>query len=707
MRRTDGQVRTTACPAGPQPTLPVPQASVPTGAASAAGSSSAAGLRLRYRTRPAKAAGRAQTDGELTPIRVRKSGLALALLALALTGGCAQIRERIGLGGPEPGPMPVELPTASAFLGIDRVLRAPEAADGVFERLSFPDSLGSGRLLPGDSALVLDMAGPGVVRRIRLTLASDDPHYLRRLALRMYWDDEEEPSVNVPLGDFFGNGFDRRPYSALPMGASSSGLYSYLAMPFLRHARIVLVNGTGMTVEALGFDADVQVEAELAAPVATFHAEWSRDLRLRANRPHRVADIEGAGWFVGTSLSAQGYDGNLAFLRGGERIRIDGRTVRQTVTPDYVSDPSVANKEAFTGAFQGIVLRDDQRGRIAAYRWHLPDPIPFRSALRLELERAPTDRESADFATVAYWYQTEPHRPLPRLPSPGERKVPEVLIPSAAIYRDDLKLEGTGAGTVRLTIPAPRPDRYEVVVYPEASPGAAPPTVSVRETGRPKLSLDVNPPGAERGDVLPGVVVDTVAVVGRSVELELAAQGGIALPAAVHLRPVPRWAKEWWVIGPWPSAASSQSNPSPALDSVWGPELDPDPLQSYRLPAGALTVWEAADADALGILSLDSHFSPGDESSAYAQAFVRSPDDRRATLLLAAAEPYQLWVNGQPALERRVGDAARRGEQEVPTILRTGWNQVLIKVADAGRGGGIMLRVADPRGEHRWARYPG
>jgi len=600
----------------------------------------------------------------------------------------------------------MEPPTAAAFLGIDRILQAPEAADGRFERVSFPNSIGGGRILPGDSAIVLDVAGPGVVRRIRLTLASDDPHYLRRLALRMYWDDEQEPSVNVPLGDFFGNGFDRRPYSALPMGSSNGGFYSYLALPFLTHARIVVVNGTGMEVEALGFDTDVQLEPELAAPVATFHAEWSRDLRLRADQPHLVADIEGTGWFVGTSVSAQGYDSTLAFLKGEEHLRIDGHTIRPTTTPDYIGDPEMENREAFAGAFHGVVLRDDKLGRIAAYRWHLPDPIPFRSSFRFDLEGAPTDRETADFATVAYWYQTEPHRPLRRLPSPGERKVPEVLIPSAAVYRDDLDLAGTGVGTVRLTIPAPRPDLYEVVVYPEASPGSAPPTVGVRDTGRPKRTLNVNPPGAEQGDVLPSMVVDTVAVAGRAVELELSAEGGIALPAAVHLRPVGSWAREWWVVGPWPSAGSSGTNPSPALDSVWGPELDPDPFQIYRLPTGRFTGWQAADADAMGMLSLDAYSPTSDEVSAYAQAFVRSPDDRAATLLLAAAEPYQMWVNGQPALERRVRNSTPAGEQEVPAFLRTGWNQVLIKLADVQGGLGLMLRVADPRGEYRWGRNP-
>ena len=459
-------------------------------------------------------------------------------------------------------------------------------------------------------------------------------------------------------------------------------------------------------VEALGFDADVQLETELADPVATFHAEWSRDPRPRANQSHVVADIRGAGWFVGTSMSAQGYDSTLAFLRGEERLRIDGRPIRQTSTADYINDSGTTEGGTFAAAFHGVVLRDDELGRIAAYRWHLPDPIPFRSSLRLELERGPADREGTDFATVAYWYQTEPHQPFPPLPSPGERKVPELLIPSGAIYRDDLDLFGTGAGTLRVTVPTPRPDRYELVVYPEASPGSAPPIVGVRGQGRPKRALDVSPSGAEPGDVLPGVIVDTVAVAGSSVEMELAAEGGIALPAAIHLRPIRHWAREWWVVGPWPNAAPGDSDPSPALDSVWGPELDPDPLQSYRLPNGGLSGWQAAEASAAGILRLGTQMPPGDQVSWYAQAFLSSPDDRSATLLLAADDPYQLWVNGQVARKQRARTAAPAYEQEVPTFLRAGWNQVMIKLAGAGAGWGLKLRAADPHGELRWARNP-
>ena len=83
---------------------------------------------------------------------------------------------------------------------------------------------------------------------------SRDPHYLRRISLKMYWDDEQAPSVQAPLGDFFGNGFDKSHYAALPAGVSSGGFYFYLPMPFRKSARIVVENGTGMSIDAFYYN---------------------------------------------------------------------------------------------------------------------------------------------------------------------------------------------------------------------------------------------------------------------------------------------------------------------------------------------------------------------------------------------------------------------------------------------------------------------
>ena len=113
---------------------------------------------------------------------------------------------------------------------------------GEFLHVSSYDTTGGNRdrleIAAGDTAVLLDVRGPGVIRRIWITVSSRDPHYLRRIALKMYWDDESTPSVLAPLGDFFGNGFDRRHYAALPMGVSSGGFFAFGGRFRLREAHL-------------------------------------------------------------------------------------------------------------------------------------------------------------------------------------------------------------------------------------------------------------------------------------------------------------------------------------------------------------------------------------------------------------------------------------------------------------------------------------
>src|SRR5690606_13470597 len=178
-----------------------------------------------------------------------------------------------GALGLVPPPQPAADPTAP-FAGLNRLLAPPAEEDGRYERVTFPGGGASLTVAPGDSAVLLDLAGPAVVRRIRISLLSPDPHWLRRVALRMYWDDEPEPSVHVPLGDFFASPFERRPYASLLTGADGEAFYAWLPMPFARRGRIVLENGTELPLEGLSFDAEVETEAALAEPVATLHAWW-------------------------------------------------------------------------------------------------------------------------------------------------------------------------------------------------------------------------------------------------------------------------------------------------------------------------------------------------------------------------------------------------------------------------------------------------
>jgi len=533
-------------------------------------------------------------------------------------------------------------------------------------------------LAPGDSAVLLELEGPGIIRQMWMTVASSDPHYLRRISLRMYWDEEENPSVDVPLGDFFGNGFQKTHYTALPMGVSSGGFYVYLPMPFLRRARILAVNGTGAVVDAFYFNANVELDVDLPEPLATFHAAWNRDARTTSTMPHRILEARGAGHLVGVSLNAEGYENGYGFLEGDEIFTVDGEFRGQgTGTEDYFNGGWYFQDGPFAAPYHGVVMMDPEKGRVAAYRWHLPDPVRFHDSIRVEIEHGHGNAVLADYATVAYWYQTEPHLTLPPLPPPDDRRVMEIKVPPGAVPADSLTLTDQGDGTRTLGVPMPRPDRYDLWVFPRAPDGR---------------------PGEG------GIARRDVAVAEGSLEYEV--PPGEPLPYALLPVPVRQWATDWLVVGPFPNPQRVGSEYSPALDSVYRPEEDPDPSRSYPVMGGHRASWLPVEGDGDGYVRLNPHFDPNDHVAAYAQAFLFSPDLRDVILLLGADDAHQLWVNGEERSLRQGRNVSVPDELEVPVRLHAGWNRILLKVADLDGGWGFHLRVADPAAALRWRRDP-
>jgi len=550
---------------------------------------------------------------------------------------------------------------------------------GEFHHVSSFDTTGGNRdrfeIAPGDSAVLLDLEGSGVIRRLWITVASRDPDYLRRIALKMYWDGEDSPSVAVPLGDFFGNGFEKTHYTALPMGVSSGGFYSYLPMPFTRGARIVAENGTGQVIDAFYFNASVERGGDPPEPVATFHAEWNRDPRTTSPKPHTVLEARGAGHLIGVSLNGEGYDNSYWYLEGDEIFWVDGEFRGQgTGTEDYFNGGWYFQDGPFAGPYHGVVLMEPERGRVAAYRWHLPDPVRFQDSLRVELEHGHGNEVVADFSTVAYWYQTEPHRPLTLLPPPDDRRVLGVKIPPGAALADSLVALEAPEGGWRIQLPVPRPDRYDVWAYPGGP------------DGRPDRPIRLD---------------QSVSVTDSTMEVGWAQAG--SPPAALHAVPVPQWATEWMMAGPFPNPQQIGSEYSAALDSVFAPEEDPDPALSYRLPSGETGQWLRVSGDSTGYVRLNPHFEPNDWVAAYAQAYLYSPTARGGVLLLGADDAHQLWVNGELVSTRQGRNISVADQLVVPVTWAAGWNRVLLKVADLDGGWAFHLRAADPSGELRWA----
>lgn len=586
----------------------------------------------------------------------------LALVAFGfLVGGCSEGREDPG------GPW-------------DHLL---VPGSGEFRHISSFDTTGGNRdrheIAPGDSVVLLDLDGPGIVRQLWITVASSDPHYLRRISLKMYWDGEVNPSVDVPLGDFFGNGFDKVHYTALPMGVSSGGFYSYLPMPFREGARIVAVNGTGRVVDAFYFNANAELGVSLPSPLTTFHAQWNRDPRTTSPAPHQILEAKGSGHLVGVSLNAEGYSQGYWYLEGDERFFVDGEFRGQgTGTEDYFNGGWYFQDGPFAAPYHGVVLMDPELGRIAAYRWHLPDPVRFQDSIRVELEHGHGNVEVADYATVAYWYQTEPHTDLPPLPPPDHRLTLGVKVPPGAVPSDSLTISEDPDGSRLLDLPVPRPDRYDLWVYPRGP------------DSRPQEATRV-----QRGMAVSGPMVS------------YRVPPGVEIPYAIHPVPVQEWATAWQVVGPFPNPQRLGTEYSPALDSVYGPETDPASGGTFRLGDGREVTWVPAQGDASGYVRLNPHFQPADHVAAYAQAFLYSPDERDVVLMLGADDAHQLWVNGVELSRRQGRNISVQDDMAIPTPIRPGWNRVLLKVADLDGGWAFHLRVADPTGDLMWSPDPG
>lgn len=287
---------------------------------------------------------------------------------------------------------------------------------------------------PGQTLTVADLEGPGRIVHFWNTISAQDKYYPRTLVLRMYWDGERTPSVECPIGDFFavGHGMDAW-VNSLPIRVSSDGRARncYWPMPFRKSARITVTNeGTGR-VNAFYYYVDWQKLKELPADEAYFHAQYRQAVPNPAdNKNYLILEARGRGHYVGTvqsvRLNEPGWYGE-----GDDFFFIDGEaepSLRGTGTEDYFCDAWGFRK--FDGLFYGLPVFEGYNtgDRISVYRWHIPDPIPFTKSLRLEIEhKGSRDNVSGfierydDFYTVAYWYQTEPHMPFPRLPDVDER----------------------------------------------------------------------------------------------------------------------------------------------------------------------------------------------------------------------------------------------------------------------------------------------
>ncbi len=323
----------------------------------------------------------------------------------------------------------------------------PQPHDYVLKRVSSYDRTGGNedfrRLPPGETLTLLDEPGPGVITHVWFTIADREMFHLKKLALRMYWDGEATPSVEAPVGDFFGLGLgDYFLYQSVPLAVGEDkALNSFFPMPFAKHARITVTNEGKERVDAFYFNIDYRALAHpLAAGTLYFHAQYrqatpckavqSNGKNLDGANNYVWLEAEGRGQFVGVTMSvlenADGWwgEGDDMFFVDGEKLP----SINGTGTEDYFLGAwdFGGGKPFAYGLFGAPVAGPERAGsRWSVYRFHLDSPITFTKSLRATIEHGHANDRADNYYSVAYWYQTEPHAAFPTLP-PVEDRLPRL-----------------------------------------------------------------------------------------------------------------------------------------------------------------------------------------------------------------------------------------------------------------------------------------
>jgi len=309
--------------------------------------------------------------------------------------------------------------------------------------------------------------GPGVITHFWCTYGNAYPNdasgaigheefNTRKIILKIYWDDEKNPSVEVPLGDFFGNsdGY-AKVFKSEPIQSTSEdghGCNCFFPMPFNKRARFVIKNEC-INDMVYYFYVDYEKVDKLPEDSLYFHASWHRqmptkgkdekkykthtewifgkkeDNNINGDDNYIILDAKGKGHYVGTLLNIVNCNGSDTwdwYGEGDDMIFIDGEKwpprLHGTGMEDYFSmawSPTQSYEYLWNGAY--LNTNNHFKGHASYYRFHIKDPIIFNKSIKVTIEHGHGNIRSDDYTSVAYWYQNEPHKPFPKMLSVEKR----------------------------------------------------------------------------------------------------------------------------------------------------------------------------------------------------------------------------------------------------------------------------------------------
>jgi hypothetical protein len=293
------------------------------------------------------------------------------------------------------------------------------------------------KIAPHSMVTIMDVSGPGTIEHIWMASSPNFSGNGRATVLRFYWDGEETPSVEVPLTDFFAIGNDRfAPVNSLAViDVPAASMNCYWPMPFRKHAKVTVTNDSDKELPLFTYQIDYRLSA-VPANAAYFHAQWRRATVNPSDPVYTILNaVKGQGRYVGTFLAWTQLSSGW-FGEGEVKFYLDGDskfpTIVGTGTEDYFG-ADYGFPALYSTAYVGNVLNpksnspDGGPPQHSLYRWHIMDPISFHKDLKVTIQdlgwfpNGVYQPEGDDIASVAYWYQMEPHTPFPPFPPLSKR----------------------------------------------------------------------------------------------------------------------------------------------------------------------------------------------------------------------------------------------------------------------------------------------
>jgi hypothetical protein len=336
-----------------------------------------------------------------------------------------------------------------------------EGADGNYDRNAPPKSdleersnRDNFRVPAGETHVLMDVAGPGVITHMWITFLGPEPHPWAKdgsanhqeLLLRIYYDGSDRPGVEAPIGDFFAGCFGRRSevVSTAVIVEGGDSYNCFWHMPFRRSCRVEIVNESEKPLSLLYYNIDWIKKDSIPEDAPYFYAQYTQAYPLPGRgEPYTLLETEGKGHYVGTVFCVRTRS-PYWFGEGDEMVTIDGEAIPSvwgTGTEDYFL--CAWGMEKTLTPYFGVPYFDQWGivgGHTSAYRWHINDPFVFQKSIKVQFEtfgwiapdETPLNRANSwnpredDYASVAFWYQTGTPTFGARAPHARERKLPSI-----------------------------------------------------------------------------------------------------------------------------------------------------------------------------------------------------------------------------------------------------------------------------------------